>query len=203
MAPVTQTNLQDYLAANFKTAPQAEMCRWIGCLGAGLAYIHSRRIRHRDIKPANILVRGNHVPFTDFGIARLTEDGGTTSSTGYVDSKTCMYCAPEVAAEESRGSLADVYSLGCVFLEMVKVAMNPFLHLPRSLKGLHEAIAASGRKAYHASEGHLLQWIILLFMAIEHDGSDSAENPMGYMVEWCFAVLQPKPKQRISAQKLY
>ncbi|KAF2786511.1 kinase-like protein, partial [Melanomma pulvis-pyrius CBS 109.77] len=115
MSPVAEADLKSFLTTDHS---DQKMFRWFGCLTAGLAYIHSKNIRHRDIKPANILVKGEHVLFTDFGIAKDFSQDNTTSSIGTVNAKSYMYCAPEVAAEKPRGRPSDVYSLGCVFLEM-------------------------------------------------------------------------------------
>lgn len=38
--------------------------------------------------------------------------------------RTRRYCAPEVYAEESRGRSADVFSLECIFLEIVTVVQD-------------------------------------------------------------------------------
>ncbi|KAF2872134.1 kinase-like domain-containing protein [Massariosphaeria phaeospora] len=40
-----------------------------GCLASGLAFMHKQTVRHKDIKPQNILVHGDNVMYTDFGIS--------------------------------------------------------------------------------------------------------------------------------------
>jgi len=90
-----------------------------GCLSAALQYLHNQRCRHKDIKPANILVKNGSVLLTDFGTSRnwVVGDSGTTVGTS--GPYTPAYAAPEVAEWESRNEAADVWSLGCVFLEML------------------------------------------------------------------------------------
>lgn len=163
MSPVADMNLKDYLSS---TKPEGKIYQWFGCLSAGLLYIHSQQIRHRDIKPANILVKGDSVLFTDFGIAKDFSEDATTSSTGTVDAKCYMYCAPEIAAEKSRGRPSDIFSLGCVFLEMATALMAQD---PLTLKSLHNAVIANGRKAYHANLGLVQQWILMLCTRIATD----------------------------------
>ncbi|ETS87646.1 hypothetical protein PFICI_01474 [Pestalotiopsis fici W106-1] len=94
----------------------------------GLAYLHESGIAHRDIKPENILLDHNGViKYVDFGAAKVIARQGRTlvktaattpnrSMTG-----TPMYMSPEVIKGESPGKAGsvDVWSLGCVILEMV------------------------------------------------------------------------------------
>lgn len=94
--------------------------RSFGCLASGLAFIHSHTIRHKDIKPQNILVHEGQMIFTDFGIA-LDASGQDTTTTGTPEAYTKRYCAPEVADWEPRNRKSDVFSLGCVFMEIMAV----------------------------------------------------------------------------------
>ncbi|KAI6714622.1 hypothetical protein PZA11_007309 [Diplocarpon coronariae] len=93
----------------------------------GLAYLHESAIVHRDIKPENILLNHNGViKYVDFGASKVIARQGKTlvaaepgkankSMTG-----TPMYMSPEVIMGENpgRAGAVDVWSLGCVILEM-------------------------------------------------------------------------------------
>lgn len=92
--------------------------RAFGCLANGLAYIHAKGIRHRDIKPQNILIHQHSVVITDFGSSRDTAQLESDTTEGPVDFQTRMYSAPEVLNCTKRSLEADVYSLGCVFIEI-------------------------------------------------------------------------------------
>jgi serine/threonine protein kinase len=94
--------------------------RGFGCLSAALQYIHQELIRHRDIKPDNILVHGASLVFTDFGVSRDFSELSSSLTDGYAVG-THTYWAPEVAANRPRGCSADVFSLGCVLLEIWSV----------------------------------------------------------------------------------
>ncbi|KAH7384587.1 kinase-like domain-containing protein [Pyrenochaeta sp. MPI-SDFR-AT-0127] len=97
------------LSSNLKT--------FYGCLTAALAYLHDHSIRHKDIKPQNILVARGNVLFSDFGLSRdFADDVGSTTSG--ITPASARYCAPEVANYEARNTSSDIWSLGCVFLEM-------------------------------------------------------------------------------------
>jgi serine/threonine protein kinase len=100
----------------------SEMCStlrtYFGCLAAALAYLHDRSIRHKDIKPQNILVHKGNVLLTDFGLSRdFTDDVGSTTSG--ITPASPRYSPPEVAMYEARNTSADIWSLGCVYLEML------------------------------------------------------------------------------------
>ncbi|KAL8809006.1 MAG: hypothetical protein Q9200_003817 [Gallowayella weberi] len=98
----------------------------------GLAYLHQSGIAHRDIKPENILLDHNGViKFVDFGAAKIIARQGKTlqpqdAGAGRVPGKqksmtgTPMYMSPEVikGQNEGRHGAIDVWSLGCVILEM-------------------------------------------------------------------------------------
>ncbi|OCL04164.1 kinase-like protein [Glonium stellatum] len=93
-----------------------------GCLTNAMAYLHENKIRHKDVKPSNILLSDGGIWLTDFGNARdfsaelvSTTEGGARG--------TVKYCAPEVASYQENGRSADIFSLGCVFLEIM-IAFN-------------------------------------------------------------------------------
>lgn len=124
MSPVAEMNLTQFLERTPTTGlskPEAEALRsFIGCLATALEYLHSSCIRHRDIKPQNILINNAKILFTDFGLSK-DYSGEADSITSGFTGRTPKYCAPEVAEGSSRNSSSDVWSLGCVFLEMIAV----------------------------------------------------------------------------------
>jgi hypothetical protein len=116
MSPVCDMDLSQFIAELDKG--QHDLLRtYFGCLSAALQYLHGHAIRHRDIKPHNILIKGQDIYFTDFGLSRDYSKATGTTTSGYTP-KSSRYCAPEVADHDYRNSSSDVWSLGCVFLEM-------------------------------------------------------------------------------------
>ena len=84
-----------------------------------LQYVHGMDIVHRDIKGSNIFLNSTKgdgiVQLGDFRLARLLGEGERTKS--YVG--TPAYMAPEVLNGEEYDRASDVWSLGCVFYEML------------------------------------------------------------------------------------
>lgn len=78
-----------------------------------LGAAHGVGVVHRDVTPGNIMLGpGGEVTVTDFGIARIGEGAGRTT-TGYIIG-TPSYIAPEQARGTDRlDGRADLYALGC------------------------------------------------------------------------------------------
>lgn len=122
MCPVANYNLSQYLATCSATSSERRnISLWFGCLSSGLEYIHEHGVYHFDIKPSNILVKDENVLFTDFGAS--TTIAGVKSNKNQPIEFTKLYAAPEMLKGERRAE-SDVFSLGCVFLEMVTVLIS-------------------------------------------------------------------------------
>ena len=144
MQPVANTDLSQLLFQPDVAMPtlgwsakllETNLLESMGCLASAVHYLHSggeqknSAVYHHDIKPANILVMGSgSFILADFGIPKLVRDPiGVDSSECCPKSLAAMtpkYAAPETRPDSqlyqspttSRSS--DVWSLGCVFLEI-------------------------------------------------------------------------------------
>lgn len=113
-------NLADRLAEGaLLPRPAAALIR---DLARGVESAHAQDVLHRDLKPSNILLTADNVPkISDFGLAKLIDDGGSGSSmtqTGAILG-TIGYMAPEQASGQSGkvGPAADIYALGSILYE--------------------------------------------------------------------------------------
>lgn len=88
-------------------------------IGSALGSAHAHNVIHRDVKPANILFRNEDTPLlTDFGIAKQTDQVTDLTSTGiFLGSPN--YVSPEQADGKRVDGRSDIYSLGCIFYEML------------------------------------------------------------------------------------
>ncbi len=91
-------------------------------LGAGLQAGHNEGLIHRDIKPENILFdKYGQVVIADFGLAKaISLSTSSVASSFGAGAGTPHYRAPELWQGTPPPSPAtDVYSLACVFVEML------------------------------------------------------------------------------------
>src|SRR5262245_25436996 len=87
-------------------------------MAEGLAYAHEHGIVHRDIKPANIMIiRGELVKITDFGIARM-RTANVQTQVGIVLGSP-RYMSPEQVAGKRAEPRSDLFSVGVILYEMV------------------------------------------------------------------------------------
>lgn len=90
-------------------------------VASALEYAHKQGVVHRDVKPANILFdEDGSVRLSDFGFSRAMQasSSGSISASGGVIG-TPQYIAPEIWRGKPATPAADVYSLACVFIEML------------------------------------------------------------------------------------
>ena len=187
--PVADCNLATYLQLAYSSSDCKSLLRsFFGCLATGLAYLHDCDIRHKDIKPHNILVKHSSVLFTDFGLARDSTDASNSISVG-TTGLSPAYCAPEVAAYEPRRSSSDVWSLGCVFFDMITVLKGHTVEDMQSFLMTHGSLGIylrTNRAAYN-------EWKYLLSAASEVDNL-----PM----LWISLMLQEEAASRPTAQEI-
>ncbi|HUQ56103.1 serine/threonine-protein kinase [Lentzea sp.] len=85
---------------------------------SALRVAHEAGIVHRDLKPANVLLSGDRVVITDFGIARLTGDVPLTTDGSIVG--TPAYMAPEQGTGAPITPATDMWSLGATLYAAVE-----------------------------------------------------------------------------------
>ena len=74
-----------------------------------LEYLHGLDVIYRDLKPENVLMdEEGHLALTDFGMAKIVEDGKKTMS--FVG--TPEYLAPEIIDCTGHSKPVDWWSLG-------------------------------------------------------------------------------------------
>ena len=108
------------LVYNLGALPEITVRAYLIQILKGLEYLHNSGVIHRDIKGANILLNSKgKVKLSDFGCSRQytsvdNESGFVTSVKG-----SLPWMAPEVIKQKGYGRKADIWSVGCVALEML------------------------------------------------------------------------------------
>jgi len=95
---------------------------WVRQILLGLNYLHERDIIHRDIKGANILVDNKGgIKISDFGISKKVEDNLLPGHRAHRPSLqgSVFWMAPEVVKQTAYTQKADIWSVGCLVVEML------------------------------------------------------------------------------------
>ncbi|KAK4051090.1 ATP binding [Microbotryomycetes sp. JL221] len=119
------------LLSNYGAFEEALVSKFVRQILTGLEYLHEREIIHRDIKGANILVDNKGgIKISDFGISKRVEDNLLTGSKVHRPSLqgSVYWMAPEVVKQTAYTSKADIWSLGCLVVEML-TGTHPWANL--------------------------------------------------------------------------
>jgi serine/threonine protein kinase len=172
----------------------------IGCLVSAVAYLHDQKIRHKDLKPSNILLTPTSLILSDFGSATdfsLLSQSATDNERGtpkYFAPEVCVFSGPpeimltimQVAEWEPNGRAADIFSLGCILLEILTLDQEGTLDRLRAAR-------STKNTAYYANLDRVNDWIPL---------RDDV-SPIDYnLIKEIRAMLSHNPDQRPSAQSL-
>ena len=132
---LSSETINDNYCMHIEYLPGGSVSRLIGKLGPlpeitvrayirqilkGLEYLHNNGIIHRDLKSENILLDSNgKLKVCDFGCSKryevdMNESGLVNSVKG-----SLLWMAPEVMKQGGYGRKADIWSLGCVVIEML------------------------------------------------------------------------------------
>lgn len=120
------SSLKEVLAREGTLSPE-RVVRIARQILAALSDAHGSGIIHRDLKPENLLIQAiddatDDVRILDFGIAKMLVDGPQGEDQNLTQGGaigTPRYMSPEQASGESVDHRADLYSLGCIFYEML------------------------------------------------------------------------------------
>lgn len=116
----------------------SDLCQKYGYLGEAIAkkytlqvlkalvYLHSKDVVHGDLKGGNVLLTkdGETVKLCDLGNSRVLEHEQSWQSIQTVLNGTLAWMAPE-SYESKTGKKSDVWSLGCLCVEML-LGGNPW-----------------------------------------------------------------------------
>ncbi|KAF2737372.1 kinase-like protein [Polyplosphaeria fusca] len=210
--PCAEWNLEQFLRATRDAPDVSERCgalrHFFTCLAKVLDFMHSFPLKHMDIKPQNLLVRdvsGSSVDrsnvykiyITDFGISR-SYDSIEESETETPTSFTRAYAAMEVVLQESRGLSADIFSLGCVYAEMLATILDSSTTVHDTTSQWESLQAARdrtdiGTRPYHSAVAEVRTWLHQLPLD---------EPELIAVAEWTYKMIDMDSSQRPSARQI-
>ena len=171
----------------------------------GVHAMHSASVLHRDLKPENIFVKADcTLKIGDLGLARDSTD---TDMSQYV--VTRWYRAPELIMNWNKyGYSIDIWSVGCIFAEMISVnhkplfpGVNPKQQLDLILKVLGTpsaediAFVTSETSRKYVQRHHIEREDLKKIGYLPHDTTDHA-------LDFLYQALQFNPEKRPTAMQL-
>ncbi|KAL9613384.1 MAG: hypothetical protein Q9167_002087 [Letrouitia subvulpina] len=183
--PVADYDLDKYLFSYTATLKeQRNIWLWFSCLASGLEFIHENGVLHNDIKPQNILVEDQRVLFADFGSSSTIDETRQLRLRAFHHTK--LYAAPEVE-QGGYTTASDVFSLGCVFLEMVTVLIS---------RDKWTQLRAFQNSLYHQKmsiHSWALEWRKQILL---HSHGEAIEKHLGPILEVCSKMTQLEQEKR-------
>jgi serine/threonine protein kinase len=158
--PYIEFNLDEYLDQLSGFSESERILNWVKDLASALTYIHAHNVEHKAIRPQKIFVDvpSSRIYFSVFGVSPPLRKSYAQLYAPYSNDPGYIYGAPEIVSNRSvRHQQADIFSLGCVFLEMVSVARNKPVDVFRS----HRA-AKTHDYSFHMNLDQVVSWIDLL-----------------------------------------
>jgi hypothetical protein len=214
MYPVADLHLGTFLedtsevTYTYKGARYEFLSSIFGCLTSAFNFIHEHSTKHMDIKPQNMLVReklfredwtGWRVYIADFGLSRDYTAQGHSQTDGRT-SLTPRYCAPEVYNYESRGRSADIFSLGCVFLEILTVLAGQH---PHDFTEFRSVESSDDDDSFHANLYQVALWAEAHFgRGISHYFCDVKIKIDRSVCDLVEKMVSQEPSQRPTALEL-
>ncbi|KAG8729498.1 hypothetical protein FRC11_008644, partial [Ceratobasidium sp. 423] len=159
------------ICKRFGKFPENLVAVYISQVLDGLVYLHDQGVIHRDIKGANILTnKDGTVKLADFGVA--TTPTGALNDAAVVGSPYWM--APEVIEQSGATTASDIWSVGCVVIELLE-----------------------GQPPYH-----FLDPMPALFRIVQDDCPPIPEGASPIVKDFLYQCFQKDCNLRISAKKL-
>lgn len=182
------------MLVNYGSLGEMLIANFVRQILQGLNYLHSKDIIHRDIKGANILVDNKGtVKISDFGISKRVEastllnnpapglkrGGPRVSLQGSV-----FWMAPEVVRQTAYTKKADIWSLGCLIVEMF-TGSHPHPNCTQlqaifKIGGAGGTISENARPDLPSQASEEGREFLRRTFEIEHEKRPSAEELMGY-----------------------
>lgn len=229
-----------------KQARSHLVLNWIHCLVDTLCFIHSRGLSHGNIRPSTILyTSANHIFYSDLGHLGV-ELSPSRADKAPFDKERYDYMAPEQRLRSNatassptthrksslpspsspRASMppypddqaADIFSLGCVILELLTFLMKRQSRAFASHRAAkHKTPGRGGAvpdSSFHGNLGQVGSWAAQLAkeaaaassslkrkVLLGNDGGDGGGDVVGPILRVAESMLAPRPSARPAARE--
>jgi serine/threonine protein kinase len=192
MRPVANGTLKSFLervSGSGVLNPQLSKAvqKWLGCLASALSYLLANDILHRRMKPSSIVIKdGKDFP-TEFAVSNYFDETYVLVKEASGATASCdVYQAPEIEMQQQFGPKADIFSLGCVYVEMLTAAAGI------SLAKLKECFGEEPFSSYSRHLMRTMEWLAKV------QGRLPLDFPKDF-IDCCQSMLQHDPDARLSA----
>nr|XP_019045791.1 STE/STE11/CDC15 protein kinase [Kwoniella bestiolae CBS 10118]OCF24721.1 STE/STE11/CDC15 protein kinase [Kwoniella bestiolae CBS 10118] len=170
----------------FGKFPESLIAVYISQVLEGLIYLHEQGVIHRDIKGANILTnKDGSVKLADFGVSSKNQPKPSASSSpGMEHTKkedndnevvgSPYWMAPEVIEQNGASTASDIWSVGCVIVELLE-----------------------GKPPYGELAPMQALWRI-----VQDEGMKIPDGASPIVKDFLYHCFQKDPNLRVSAKKL-
>ncbi|KAJ1605213.1 protein kinase [Cryptosporidium canis] len=158
----------------------------------GVKHLHDNNIIHCDIKPSNVLLFSNGVvKLSDFGVSSILssnkgEQGASESISDPLIQGSIYYLAPEIYSDMDHDRRCDLWSIGCLLLELCSLERVFRKH------SIQEMIILSLRNGDQFKKE--------VCNHIETHGVNKRYSK--YLVDIIKSLLDPNPEERLSIEEL-
>lgn len=118
-------SLFEYIKENSKIINWKKDFNLISDMVNAMSYLHENNIVHLDLKSLNVLLNNDQTTakISDFGLAKITSITSSLSNfhsvqSGKIAKGTIRYMSPEVSKGNQGSYESDVWSFGCILLEI-------------------------------------------------------------------------------------
>ncbi|KAI9833910.1 MAG: hypothetical protein M1819_003419 [Sarea resinae] len=195
--PLTECNLEEYLQLPIPSTKRDLLRSWLVDLVSAMEHIHAADIRHQDIRPGKILVDGDHICFAGFGLLKDSTNGDQpTTATRIPGQKSYIYAAPEALTRNRLHRPADIFSLGCVFVEMMTVARG------RTVESFRSFRTTNNDSSFHSHLDRVSAWIQRLESGQQRHSHDADLAVDAMALSFISPMLAVNPSARPKARQL-
>lgn len=221
ITPLAEASLSDVLRSVAPAADPSVALSWIYQLALALSQLHTRLERHHgSIRPCKVLLTNSRACFSVFGVPSTASQ----PVLGQLNERY-IYAAPE-QIPSSHGQAtrpADVFSLGCVLIDIVTIALGIPSHqfevhrsavrasaggrpvLPENPEDTQSGFPSRSDPSFHANLDRVRSWLQILLRHVSTNGGPvSGLETRGFMklIEVLEKMVAREPSRRPVMQKV-